>query len=594
MNDIPNIPGMRRDISTTHPILYRQYKASRSQLESSAGDSLYQMDNNGREVIPTVECDFSFTDDGDGFATSQELKELSLNIQSFPTEADAFNDTAGRYSMRSQQIDRTFKVKSLPYSNIDTAPHFVANCKEPVCRVLAYYVESVGIQEERARKMEIVFYLEDSTLEVIEPYIPNCGIIQGRILKRHKVAKPPAYRKRQDLTDGGSGVKVLKQEEEYYSITDVYAGAKLMIYQKEFIVIDCDLSTRRLLAEHGTPFGESLVTPPTVYDPRILHSQALVARQKQIKSKLPKKTTGFFEYDRKVLRFYGIWDKSSQLFGDALRVRLHYYLADNTMEVLPIQGPSEGRDKVPKYLKKSHILMKPTEDAMQMSENSMHGLDTASSISVFDGPEVAGVDAVKPSRPYHWTDLRIGNTIAVAAINITIIDADNFTRDFYISKQMPLASAIPIVTPVYPDLDTSVPPHNGFGSSADSIQTCKGSLQPKSIRKDEAKLRKYQGMILRYFSSIKNPKSEDIQRKFIISIYLEDDTISISEPPIRNSGHKGGIFLSRSGLTNHQNRTIYPKDLFVGADIHICAIDFCIHDADEYTQRYMCENSHIW
>jgi hypothetical protein len=61
MNDIPNIPGMRRDISTTHPILYRQYKASRSQLQSSTGDSLYQMDQNGSEVIPTVECDFSFT-----------------------------------------------------------------------------------------------------------------------------------------------------------------------------------------------------------------------------------------------------------------------------------------------------------------------------------------------------------------------------------------------------------------------------------------------------------------------------------------------------------------------------------------------------
>lgn len=41
---------------------------------------------------------------------------------------------------------------------------------------------------------------------------------------------------------------------------------------------------------------------------------------------------GFFEYDRKVLRYYGIWDTSSQLFGDSLRVRLHYYLADNTME----------------------------------------------------------------------------------------------------------------------------------------------------------------------------------------------------------------------------------------------------------------------
>jgi hypothetical protein len=30
-------------------------------------------------------------------------------------------------------------------------------------------------------------------------------------------------------------------------------------------------------------------------------------------------------------------------------VRLHYYLADNTMEVLPMPGPSDGRDKVRYY-----------------------------------------------------------------------------------------------------------------------------------------------------------------------------------------------------------------------------------------------------
>jgi hypothetical protein len=51
-------------------------------------------------------------------------------------------------------------------------------------------------------------------------------------------------------------------------------------------------------------------------------------------------------------------------------------------QVLPIQGPSEGRDKVPKYLKKSHIMMKPSENDREYSE---HGLDTTSSISVFDG-----------------------------------------------------------------------------------------------------------------------------------------------------------------------------------------------------------------
>ena len=48
----------------------------------------------------------------------------------------------------------------------------------------------------------------------------------------------------------------------------------------------------------------------------------------------------------------------------------------------------------------------------------------------------------------------MGNTISVAAFNITIIDADGFTRDFYESKQMTLYPAIPISPPVYPEIST--------------------------------------------------------------------------------------------------------------------------------------------
>ena len=35
-----------------------------------------------------------------------------------------------------------------------------------------------------------------------------------------------------------------------------------------------------------------------------------------------KKSTGFFEYDRKVLRFYGMWDSRDRLFGDELKVHI--------------------------------------------------------------------------------------------------------------------------------------------------------------------------------------------------------------------------------------------------------------------------------
>ena len=37
-------------------------------------------------------------------------------------------------------------------------------------------------------------------------------------------------------------------------------------------------------------------------------------------------------FDKKILQFYGIWDMTSRENGDALRVRLHYHLSDNTIE----------------------------------------------------------------------------------------------------------------------------------------------------------------------------------------------------------------------------------------------------------------------
>ena len=41
---------------------------------------------------------------------------------------------------------------------------------------------------------------------------------------------------------------------------------------------------------------------------------------------------GFFEFDQNILQFYGVWDMTSREHGDALRVRLHYHLSDDTIE----------------------------------------------------------------------------------------------------------------------------------------------------------------------------------------------------------------------------------------------------------------------
>ena len=101
---------------------------------------------------------------------------------------------------------------------------------------------------------------------------------------------------------------------------------------------------------------------------------------------------------------------------------------------------------------------------------------------------------------------------------------------------MPLGAAIPLDAPVYPTLKNNIPPHDGFGSEEDSLQTCTGSLVPTAPKKDGIKLRNFQGMILRFFAKLVGVRSEDEERSFIVQIFLEDDTVLISEPPIRNSG----------------------------------------------------------
>lgn len=76
---------------------------------------------------------------------------------------------------------------------------------------------------------------------------------------------------------------------------------------------------------------------------------------------------------------------------------------------------------------------------------------------------------------------------------------------------------------------------------------------------------------------------------------MEDDTVDILEPQHRNSGHKGGVFLNRGKIESHNyDNTFRHHDIYLGATVSIYSHRFIINDADEYTLRYMEENSHQW
>lgn len=72
---------------------------------------------------------------------------------------------------------------------------------------------------------------------------------------------------------------------------------------------------------------------------------------------------------------------------------------------------------------------------------------------------------------------------------------------------------------------------------------------------------------------------------------MEDDTIGIQEPPIRNSGVMGGKFLRRQSIKKHNGDKYLAADMWVGNVVDFMCHHFELLDADEHTYRLM-ENDH--
>ena len=95
----------------------------------------------------------------------------------------------------------------------------------------------------------------------------------------------------------------------------------------------------------------------------------------------------------------------------------------------------------------------------------------------------------------------------------------------------------------------ALPPYNGFGGHADSLQNCI-ALIPKPVKPDFNKQMNYAHTIMRFKCKMVEDDAHvltmaDMDREFILSYYLANDTIGIFEPPSRNSGVVGGKFLER-------------------------------------------------
>ena len=64
---------------------------------------------------------------------------------------------------------------------------------------------------------------------------------------------------------------------------------------------------------------------------------------------------GFLKYDRVVLRFDALWDDSTSLAGDVMQYTIHYFLADDTIEVCEFHSNNDGRDPYPLLVKRMKL-----------------------------------------------------------------------------------------------------------------------------------------------------------------------------------------------------------------------------------------------
>ncbi|KAI9183565.1 hypothetical protein H9P43_004483 [Blastocladiella emersonii ATCC 22665] len=414
-------------------------------------------------------------------------------------------------------------------------PSFVIYDKV-VLRFRAYFKQTMHDSTEQylLRQVMILYYLEDDSIAVTEPPQPNSGILQGVLIKRQRLPKTST---------------------DFYSVHDFNIGTNLTFYGKTFHITDCDEFTKNYMQEK---LHMTLRAPEEMPVDQYLSSRVRPAASRPTTARVDK-LWKFLHHDRHVLRFYCVWEDEREL----REFVMHYYLVDDCVEVREVHQPNDGRDPCPLLLKRQP-LPKEFHDLNDLSEGSYYG----------------------------WRDLRTGIAINVLNRQFIIRDCDEFTRRFYKDNLSVEMQPLDIRTPPPPEMKRSYPPYNGFGSEEDSLQSCLHLvLQPP--KKEFNRLQ--ENRVLRFVAVMESRHREDRTRKFVISVYLPDEMVSIYEPPQRNNGTLGGKFLEKCkvlvpGATKQSPKHYSARDFYVGGTVQINAHTFRLLDADEYVYNFMEAN----
>jgi len=424
----------------------------------------------------------------------------------------------------------------------------------------AYFEETAEAGEKdevRIRKCSIYYFLENGTMCIVEKPQLNSGIPQGTLVRRSICHK----------TDGTA-----------FSPEDLRLGDDIIVYGRSYKLVDCDNATRKYMRRMlQVNESSALDVPADDYEKFRKTIQPDLSDDKWGRFNCKKNEgtkyqqakmgcnpdanngrEGFIRYGDRTIQFLCVWDNTGTMYGDRIQFSLCYHLCDDTVEIYSLPGSNGIKEQFSRLLKRSPL---------PLFFGGLRDLQADRSSDKF----------------FHWTDFYIGLEMDVYARTLRIVDADNSSRRFYAENGIPLddAEAQPVAKVVFQERE--IPPPTAFGSEEDSLRSCTGSLMPGA-----PPAKKYgENRNLSFFCSLLSGGLDDVNRRFVITYYVTDCTIKVHEPPIRNSGFNGGLFLSRRTIKTTAGIQMEPIDMYIGCQLQILKHRFLLLDANDATFRWM-------
>eukprot|EP00931_Biecheleriopsis_adriatica_P075181 TRINITY_DN49106_c0_g1_i1.p1 TRINITY_DN49106_c0_g1~~TRINITY_DN49106_c0_g1_i1.p1 ORF type:complete len:744 (+),score=187.06 TRINITY_DN49106_c0_g1_i1:106-2337(+) len=428
-----------------------------------------------------------------------------------------------------------------------------------VLRFYGQFQEAVieaNLENYRTRQCVIMYYLEDDTAQIVEKKVDNSGLPQGQVLRRHRFP--------------GAG------EDGYLDYRELQVGSELHIYGRVIQILDCDGWTRQYFAAMGMEQGASIPSEEDAFSqsqikmggpPHQPRTYEKVYREAQIGGgHINADMQQFMEWDRKVLRFFAVFDDLSLPQFERRPFEILYFLADDTVEIREKYPLNCGRDPFSIYFRRGKLARGKVEVLGPLDRHRKKG------------------------EYFSAEDFEVGASPEMLGQKFFIYDADPYTRQYYKEElhrelEPPVDVRLPERTVPRP----KTPPYTGYGTWDDSMGSVH-ALMPKKPKIDFVKLYNNEGKILRFTAQLYDAKPDDMDRMFILNFHLFDDTLSIHEPPQRNLGIMTGKFLEKGVHLNQNTGKLFQiADFLPGNIVKVYNREFEILDMDEYTRKYLEE-----